>query len=116
MIHAMRRVGRCAGTLALLAASSGAAHAQISPQSTQADEGRVNKGNWVLANRFSTAALRAITYTQAVQPRFLGKSDTADKLLGSLVISDEKARILLGWKPPVDEHDQLRRMWQAHTK
>ena len=46
----------------------------------------------------------------------LGKSDTADKLLGSLVISDEKARSLLGWKPPIDEHDQLRRMWQAHTK
>ena len=48
--------------------------------------------------------------------RFLGKSDTADKLLGSLVISDEKARTVLGWKPPVDEHDQLRRMWRAHTK
>ena len=48
--------------------------------------------------------------------RFLGKSDTADKLLGSLVISDEKARSLLGWKPPIDEHDQLCRMWQAHTK
>jgi nucleoside-diphosphate-sugar epimerase len=48
--------------------------------------------------------------------RLLGKSDTADKLLGSLVISDEKARSLLGWKPPIDEHDQLRRMWQANTK
>jgi len=48
--------------------------------------------------------------------RLLGKSDTADKLLGSLVISDEKARSLLGWKPPIDEHDQLRSMWRALTK
>lgn len=48
--------------------------------------------------------------------RFLGKSDTVDKLLGSLVISDEKARTLLGWKPPIGVHEQLRHMWQAHTK
>jgi len=48
--------------------------------------------------------------------RLLGKSDTADKLLGSLVISDEKARSLLGWKPPINEHDQLRSMWRALTK
>ncbi len=75
MVNAVRRFGRCAGTLVLLAASSGAVQAQGSPQNTQA-EGRGNKGNWALANRFNTAALRAITYTQAVQPRFLGQTDT----------------------------------------
>ena len=48
--------------------------------------------------------------------RLLGKSDTADKLLGSLVVSDEKARTLLGWKPPIDMHEQLSRNCQAYTK
>ena len=80
MVHQMRRFGRWARTLVLLAASSAAsasaAQAQLGPQATQADEGRANKGNWTLANRFSTTALRAITYTQAVQPRFLGKTDS----------------------------------------
>jgi len=42
--------------------------------------------------------------------RLLGKSDTADKLLGSLVVSDEKARALLGWKPSMDPNEQLRGM------
>ena len=80
MVHAVGQAvghaGRRIGTLLLLAASGSAAQAQIGPQSTQADEGRANKGNWALANRFSTAALRAITYTQAVQPRFLGQTDS----------------------------------------
>jgi dipeptidyl-peptidase-4 len=80
MVHAVRRFGRWTGTLLLLAAASAAsgsaAQARTSPQTTQADEGRANKGNWALANRFSTAALRAITYTQAVQPRFLGQTDS----------------------------------------
>ena len=40
----------------------------------------------------------------------LGKSRTADKLLGSLVVSDEKARALLGWKPSMDPNEQLRGM------
>ena len=76
MALALRRLGRWTGTWMLLAASAGVAQAQISPQTSQADEGRANKGNWALANRFSTTALRAITYTQAVQPRFLGQTDT----------------------------------------
>jgi nucleoside-diphosphate-sugar epimerase len=42
--------------------------------------------------------------------RLLGKSGTADKLLGSLVVSDQKARALLGWKPATDPNEQLRRM------
>jgi len=42
--------------------------------------------------------------------RLLGKSGTADKLLGSLVVSDEKARALLGWKPSMDPNEQLRGM------
>ncbi|WP_373069983.1 DPP IV N-terminal domain-containing protein, partial [Gemmatimonas sp.] len=76
MFHAVRRIGRRTGTLLLLAASGSATQAQVSPQSSQSDERRANKGNWALANRFSTTALRAITYTQAVQPRFLGQTDS----------------------------------------
>ena len=49
----------------------------LGAQSTaQPDEGRPTKGNWALANRFSTSTLRAITYTQALQPHFLGKTDS----------------------------------------
>jgi dipeptidyl aminopeptidase/acylaminoacyl peptidase len=76
MTHPMRRFGRWTGTLLLLAGSSGTLEAQLGPQAGQPDEGRALKANWALANRFSAAALRSITYTQAVQPRFLGKSDT----------------------------------------
>jgi len=42
--------------------------------------------------------------------RLLGKSGSADKVFGSLVVSDEKARILLGWKPATGMYDQLCRM------
>lgn len=41
---------------------------------------------------------------------FIGKGDSAEKVLGSLVVSDQKARTLLGWTPPVTMHEQLRRM------
>jgi len=69
----LRRLGIVAVNALLLSGSAATTGAQAAPQ---ADEGRTNKGNWALANRFSTAALRSITYTQAVQPRFLGKSDS----------------------------------------
>ncbi len=72
--QSVRQLGRWTGALFMLAGSS-LAHAQLGPQSSQPDE-RAPKANWALANRFSGASLRAITYTSAVQPRFLGKSDT----------------------------------------
>ncbi len=56
-----------------LAGVAGAASAQGAPQP---DAARPVRANWALANRFTAAALRPITYTQAVQPRFLGKSDS----------------------------------------
>ena len=68
MLHTLRHLGRCTGTIALL---SGALSSLGAQQAGQPDEGRVTKANWALANRFSTSALRAITYTQGVQPRFL---------------------------------------------
>ena len=48
--------------------------------------------------------------------RLLGKSGTADKLLGSLVVSDEKARALLGWKPLTDQNEQLRKCMMERAK
>ena len=81
MVHTLRHLGRCTGAVVLLSgavASSVPAFARPlgAQQANQADENRVTKANWALANRFSTTALRAITYTQAVQPRFLGQTDT----------------------------------------
>lgn len=46
----------------------------------------------------------------------MGMSGPADKLLGSLVVSDEKARLLLGWKPRVDLYDQLRGKGRVQVK
>lgn len=42
--------------------------------------------------------------------RFLGKGDVVDRLLGSLVVDNSKARELLGWKPVVSMDEQLRKM------
>ena len=72
MLHSLRHVARWTGAVALLAGATSALNAQSAPQP---DQNRV-KANWALANRFSANSLRAITYTQAVQPRFFGKSDT----------------------------------------
>ncbi|MDE2598248.1 MAG: SDR family oxidoreductase [Rhodocyclaceae bacterium] len=40
----------------------------------------------------------------------LGKSAAADRLLGSLVVDNAKAREILGWKPVVTMDEQLRKM------
>lgn len=75
MLVTSRHFGRST-PLALLLATTLGAGSLSAQQTNQADEGRAPKANWALANRFSTAALRAITYTNGVQPRFLGQSDT----------------------------------------
>jgi nucleoside-diphosphate-sugar epimerase len=40
----------------------------------------------------------------------VGKAAVADRLLGSLVVDDSKAREVLGWRPPLSMEEQLRRM------
>ncbi|WP_337169710.1 DPP IV N-terminal domain-containing protein [Gemmatimonas aurantiaca] len=80
------RVAVTAGTLGTLTTAllltTSALQAQNAQGTTQGPsaaapaDGRVQRANWALANRFSAAALRAITYTQTLQPRFLGQSDT----------------------------------------
>jgi dipeptidyl aminopeptidase/acylaminoacyl peptidase len=52
--------------LVALTLAATAAHAQVA----------ANRANWSLADRFAPAALRSSVYTNAVQPRWLGKSDT----------------------------------------
>lgn len=48
--------------------------------------------------------------------RYAGIVDRADKLLGSMVVSNQKASILLGWKPPIDMHEQMCRMRASTAK
>ena len=67
---------RLASALLLLGAATSPLQAQLAAPTGQPDEARPNKANWALANRFGTGALRSVTYTFGVQPRFLGKSDT----------------------------------------
>jgi dipeptidyl aminopeptidase/acylaminoacyl peptidase len=76
MHHTLRHLRRSAGVIALLASGPLTVATVQAQQASQPDENRAVKANWALANRFSAAALRAITYTQAVQPRFLGQTDT----------------------------------------
>lgn len=53
------------------------AHAQApTPPDVQRQQARQNRGNWTLADRFSPTALRPIVYTNAVQPHWLGKTDS----------------------------------------
>jgi len=42
--------------------------------------------------------------------RCTGKSSLADRLFGSLVVDDSKARQMLGWYPPFNMEDQLQKL------
>lgn len=42
--------------------------------------------------------------------RWMGKASVADRLLGSLVVDDSKARQMLGWHPPSSMDEQLQKM------
>lgn len=64
-------------TTLFVLASATQAGAQTAPATAANTSARpANRANWELANRFSAAALRSITYTQSVQPRFLGETDS----------------------------------------
>lgn len=45
--------------------------------------------------------------------RLLGKSDLAQRLLGSLQVDISKARNLLGWEPPITVQEGLRRCFES---
>jgi nucleoside-diphosphate-sugar epimerase len=48
--------------------------------------------------------------------RWMGKTSIADRLFGSLVIDDSKARQMLGWRPPLGMDDQLQKMAQHDSR
>jgi dipeptidyl aminopeptidase/acylaminoacyl peptidase len=43
---------------------------------TPASAAHISKANWELANKFSTEALRRLTYSTTVAPHFIGKTDS----------------------------------------
>jgi dipeptidyl aminopeptidase/acylaminoacyl peptidase len=61
--------------VALLVAASAATLAAQTPQSARPAQ-RVNTANWELANKFSPEALRRVTFSTSVQPRWIGKTDS----------------------------------------
>lgn len=48
-----------------------------------------------------------------IAAELLGQTGMVDRLLGSLVVDDTKAREMFGWQPPVSIDEQLRRMSDA---
>ena len=53
------------------------APAQAPPQpDVLRQQARANRANWTLAERFSPTALRPLIYSNGVQPRWLGKTDS----------------------------------------
>lgn len=51
-----------------------------------------------------------------VAARWMGKASIADRLFGSLVIDDSKARQILGWHPASSMDEQLQRMAQHDSR
>ncbi|HUF28561.1 MAG TPA: DPP IV N-terminal domain-containing protein [Gemmatimonadaceae bacterium] len=69
-----RRLGLALAALTLVTTvASPAAGQGASPVTETA---RANRANWVLADRYSTTALRNVVYSTSVQPRFIGQTDS----------------------------------------
>jgi dipeptidyl aminopeptidase/acylaminoacyl peptidase len=66
-----RRVADAFGAISFLIAFAPAGFAQANPQTAH-----ISKANWELANKFSTEALRRVTYSTTVTPHFIGKTDS----------------------------------------
>ena len=73
---ALRGGGARVVLLALAVGLTVEAGAQGAAPASGAPAPRVNTANWTLANRFAPAALRPIIYGGAVQPRWIGKTDS----------------------------------------
>jgi dipeptidyl-peptidase 4 len=70
-----RRRGRSFVAGTLLAIAVVASLAAAVPGAAQ-QPARANRANWALANKFDAEALRPILYTSAVDPHWIGKSDS----------------------------------------
>lgn len=51
-----------------------------------------------------------------VAARWMGKASIADRLFGSLVVDDSKARQMLGWHPQLSMDEQLQKMAQHDSR
>lgn len=51
-----------------------------------------------------------------VAARWMGKASIADRLFGSLVVDDSKARQMLGWHPQLSIDEQLQKMAQYDSR
>jgi nucleoside-diphosphate-sugar epimerase len=51
-----------------------------------------------------------------VAARWMGKASSADRLFGSLVVDDSKARQMLGWHPQLSMDEQLQKMAQHDSR
>ena len=69
---ALRRLTLAAG----IALPVLAAHAQVPVPTVEMQAVRVNAANWLLAERFSSSAMRQAIYTAGVQPRWIGETDS----------------------------------------
>jgi dipeptidyl aminopeptidase/acylaminoacyl peptidase len=72
-----RRIAAVVGVALMLAGSTAPAFSQesVSRLTTQADSTN-SRANWALASQFDPTALKSIVYSDAVQPRWLGKTDS----------------------------------------
>ncbi len=68
------------------------------------------------AYRRNTRLFRVPEGLMRVAARWMGKASIADRLFGSLVIDDSKARQILGWHPPSSMDEQLQRMAQHDSR
>jgi dipeptidyl aminopeptidase/acylaminoacyl peptidase len=67
------RLSLCA--LMMFSATAAAAQTAVMPQ-VEMRPVRVNRANWILADRFSTEAVRQAAYSTNLQPRWIGESDS----------------------------------------
>lgn len=68
------------------------------------------------AYRCNSRLLRVPEGLMCMAARWMGKTSIADRLFGSLVIDDSKARQILGWHPPSSMDEQLQRMAQYDSR
>src|SRR5580698_7089270 len=71
MEHRVRAIRSISGALAALLLAAPAVHAQVISQAPPGP-----KANWDLYEKFSTAALRGVTYSTTITPRWIGETDS----------------------------------------
>lgn len=96
-----------AGALAVLPAATLVAQAAPMPQ-VEMQPVRVNRANWALADRFSTANMRNLAFSTSVAPRWIGETDSMfynwrDRNGGTFYLVVPQTRV----KRPLFDHVKL---------